>query len=93
MLYCPKCKRVYFLPSNNTYLCNQESNFGLPLHEPWAIPEVVDFDSSARTLACLFSACDSPTHRHPSWGHNFALMAREDVIQKYKDSVLLEAQS
>ena len=93
MLCCPKCKRVYFLPSNNTYLCNQERNFGLPLSEPWAIPAVVDFDSTARTLACLFSACDSPTHRHPSWRHNFALMTRKEVIQKYNDSVLLEVLS
>jgi hypothetical protein len=93
MLYCAQCKRIYFLPSNNTYLCNQEGNFGLPPNEPWAIPEVVDFDSSARTFNCLFSTCDSPTRRHPSWRHNFALMTRGDVIQKYKDSVLLEVQS
>jgi len=93
MLYCPKCKRVYFLPTNITYLCNHEGNFGLPKHEPWAIPAYVDFDSSARTLSCLFSECGSPTLRHPTWRHNFALMKREDVVQKHKDAVLLEVPS
>ena len=49
--YCPKCKRVYFLPANSTYLCNEERNFGLPPHEPWAIPEFVDYDAYARSLS------------------------------------------
>jgi hypothetical protein len=91
MYYCPTCKRVYFLPPGNTYLCNNEGNFGLPSGEPWAIPEYVDYDKTARTLECLFGACHDPTYRHPSRNHDFELLKREQVAQGHKEAVLIEA--
>jgi len=93
MFYCRRCKRVYFLAPDAFYLCNEERNFGLPSHEPWAIPEFVDYDASARTFACLFSACDSPAQHHPSRGHAYELMTRNEVILKFKDAVLVEVPS
>jgi hypothetical protein len=87
---CPKCKRVYFLPANGTYLCNEERNFGLPAHEPWAVPEFVDYDSYARSLTCLFGACAGPACHHRSWRHDYVLMTREEVVEKYKQVVLAQ---
>jgi hypothetical protein len=90
LFYCPKCKRVYFIPSNASYLCNEERNFGLSPHEPWSIPEFVDYDASARTLSCLLGACGSPTQHPPSRGHNYELVTRHEVIQEFKEAVPLE---
>ena len=91
MFYCPKCKRVYFLAPNAFYLCNQERNFGLPSNEPWPIPEFVHYDAGGRELACLLSTCGSPTEHHPSGGHSFELLTRDEVVRKFKEAVLIEA--
>ena len=88
--YCPTCRRIYFLPSDRSYLCNNEGNFGLPAHKPWAIPAFVDYDASARTLTCLFSACSSPADHHSSRRHGYALLTREEVIDKHREAVLVE---
>ncbi|HYC12093.1 MAG TPA: hypothetical protein VEC02_05475 [Nitrososphaerales archaeon] len=93
VFYCPKCRRMYFLPSNAFYLCNEERNFGFPSNEPWAIPEFADYDAGARTLSCLLSPCGSPTRRHPSREHAYELMTRDEIILKFRDSVLVEASS
>jgi len=87
--YCPSCRRVYFLPTEGTYLCNKEENFGLPRNLPWAIPEFADYDASARAFTCLFTACGSPADRHPTWRHNYALLTREQIVEKYKAAVLV----
>ena len=88
--YCPACRRVYFLPASGAYLCNNEENFGVPRGLPWAIPEFVDYDPTARAFSCLFSACGSPADRHPSWRHNYVLLTREEVVKRNRASVLVE---
>jgi len=89
--YCPNCRRIYFLSADTSYLCNHERNFGLPSQRPWAIPEFADFDAGARSLSCLLRACDNPKGIHPARGHDFELLTRDEVIQRFKRAVLLEA--
>jgi hypothetical protein len=81
---------MYMLPSDGYYLCNEERNFGLPSHRPWAIPEFVDFDAGARSLSCLLSRCDVPTRPHPTRQHDYELLSRDEVVQRFREAILLE---
>jgi hypothetical protein len=102
LFYCPRCSRVYFLPSDQVYLCNRGfSPFALKPSSstPWAIPEFVDYrdrtpgePDELNDFEPYLLECDIPNGEHPSAGHNYTLMKRSEVIAKYRKDVLLEAE-